>query len=211
MAVEFVSTVGLTDYSFDWITEEITIEAGITEVSAADLKQAIHDAQDEGGSGIVRNPIANFGNPVTLTTTSSTFLNVILLSGWKINSFAVVGTLTVGDGNVVSLVDGIDIFGPNVFVNFVNNTSAAGVLVTGGSGVTPSDVTDIENAIFDRIVEGAFTFEQMIRLVTASAAGAIEQAADGSYTVRGVDAATARILGELGANNSRNVTARNGA
>ena len=210
MAVEYVSTVGLTDYSFDWVAEEITIETGITDVSAADLKTAIHDAQD-GTQGMYRNPIANFGNPVTLTLTSSTFLNVILLAGWKINSFSVSGTLTVGDGNVVHITDGIDIFAANALVNFVNNTSAAGVLVTGGSGVTPSDVTDIENAIFDRIVEGAFTFEQMIRLVTASAAGAIEQATDGSYTVRGVDAATARILGELGANNSRNVTARDGA
>ena len=139
MAVEFVSTVGTTDYSFDWIAEEITIENGVTEVSADDLKTAIHDAQD-GTEGIYRTQIAAFGNPVVLTPTSSTFLNVILQGGWKINSFSVVGTLTVGDGNVVSLADGIDIFGPNVLVNFVNNTSAAGVLVTGGGGGTAADV-----------------------------------------------------------------------
>jgi hypothetical protein len=139
MAVEFVSTVGTTDYSFDWITEEITIENGVNEVSADDLKTAIHDAQD-GTQGIYRSQIGAFGNPVVLTTTSSTFLNVILQGGWKINSFAIVGTLTVGDGNVVSLADGIDIFGPNVLVNFVNNTSAAGVLVTGGgSGLSAEE------------------------------------------------------------------------
>lgn len=46
MAVEFVATVGLTDYSFDWVAEEITVEAGVTDVSAADLKTAIHNAQD---------------------------------------------------------------------------------------------------------------------------------------------------------------------
>ena len=144
MAVEFVATVGTTDYSFDWITEEITIEAGVTEVSAADLKQAIHDAQDEGGSGMTRSQIAVNGNPVVLTASSSTFLNVILQGGWKINSFAIVGTLTVGDGNVVHITDGIDIFGPNVFVNFVNNTSSAGVYVTGaGAGMTVEQATQL--------------------------------------------------------------------
>jgi hypothetical protein len=143
MAVEFVATVGTTDYSFDWVTEEITIEMGVTIVEAVDLKQAIHDAQDE-VVGMYRAPIATFGNPVTLTGTSSTFLNVILQDGWKINSFAATGTLTVGGGNVVSLNDGIDIFGPNVFVNFVNNTSSAGVYVTGaGAGLTAEQATQL--------------------------------------------------------------------
>ena len=142
MAVEYVSTIGTTDYSFDWITEEITIETGVTIVEATDLKDAIHDAQDE-VVGVYRNPIAAFGNPVTLTGSSSTFLNVILQSGWKINSFAVTGTLTVENGNVVSLADGIDIFGPNVFVNFVNNVSSAGVYVTSaGSGLTAQETRD---------------------------------------------------------------------
>lgn len=160
MAVEFVATVGTTDYSFDWITEEITVEAGVTEVSAADLKQAIHDAQDEGGSGMARAQIAVNGNPVVLTTSSSTFLNVILQGGWKINSFAVVGTLTVGDGNVVSLVDGIDIFGPNVFVNMVNNTSSAGVYVSGvGAGMTPEQDARLEELWQDRGFDSANPLE----------------------------------------------------
>ena len=139
MAVEFVTTVGLTDYSFDWVTEEITIEAGVTEITAADLKTAIHDAQD-GTEGMYRNQIAANGNPVVLTGTTSTFLNVILQDGWKINSFSGSGTLTVGAGNVVSLADGIDIFAANPLINFVNNTSAAGVLVQSGvSGLTAEE------------------------------------------------------------------------
>jgi len=143
MAVEFVSTVGLTDYSFDWVAEEITIEAGVTDVSAEDLKTAIHDAQD-GTQGMYRNQIAVNGNPVVLTGTTSTFLNVILQDGWKINSFSVSGTLTVGEGNVVSLTDGIDIFAANPLVNFVNNTSAAGVLVQGtGSGLDAAQATQL--------------------------------------------------------------------
>lgn len=141
MAVSFITTIGTTDYGFDWVNKVIEVEAGVTDVSAADLKLAIHDAQD-GTEGISFERIANSGNPVVLTGTSSTFLNVILLSTWKILSLSVSGTLTVGDGNVVHITDGIDIFAPNVNVTYVNNTSAAGVLVIASGVGTPAEVAD---------------------------------------------------------------------
>jgi hypothetical protein len=45
----------------------------------------------------------------------------------------------------------------------VNNTSAAGVLVTGGSGVTAGDIVDIKDAIFDEIVASSEDFRQAIQ------------------------------------------------
>lgn len=209
MADMLTVTVGTTDYTFDWTIQQIHIESGVTEVSAADLKQAIHDAQDD-EVGLPFDPIADFFNPVTLTATASTFLNVVLRDQWRIDSLAASGTLTVGNGNVVNVNNGIDIFAPNALVSMVNNTSQAGVLVTGGSGITQQDKNDIENQVFARTVEGGFSFEQMMRLIAASAAGDIVQAGDGSYTVTGVDETTARILGTLGANNSRVVTGKDG-
>ena len=142
MADMLTVTVGTTDYTFDWIAQHIHIEAGVTVVPAADLKQAIHDAQDD-VVAMPFPPIATFYNPVTLTGSSSTFLNVVLNDQWRIDSFSVSGTLTVGGGNVVNVNNGIDIFVPNVLVSMVNNTSAAGVLVTGGSAVTAQDKLDI--------------------------------------------------------------------
>jgi hypothetical protein len=139
MAVSFITTIGTTDYGFDWVNKVIEIEAAVLEITAADLKEAIHDAQD-GVEGITFDQIANFGNPVVLTASSSTFLNVILLSTWKILTLSTSSTFTVGSGNVVHLTDGIAIFAPNVLVTLVNNTSAAGVLVeTGVSGLTPTE------------------------------------------------------------------------
>jgi len=139
MAVSFITTIGTTDYGFDWVNKVIEIEAAVLDIGAADLKDAIHDAQD-GTEGMPFDQIANFGNPVVLTPTTSTFLNVILLSTWKILSLSVTGTFTVGEGNVVSLADGIDIFAANVLVTLVNNTSAAGVLVESGiSGLTGAE------------------------------------------------------------------------
>jgi hypothetical protein len=141
MAVSFITTIGTTDYGFDWVNKVIEIESAVLEITAADLKEAIHDAQD-GTEGVTFDQIAENGNPVVLTPTTSTFLNVILLSTWKILSLSVTGTFTVGSGNVVSKADGIDIFAPNVLVTLVNNTSAAGVLVvTGGSALLPAEAT----------------------------------------------------------------------
>jgi len=139
MANMLTVTVGTTDYTFDWIAQHIHIEAGVTEVSASDLRQAIHDAQDD----VVAMPfpaIATFYNPVTLSGSASTFLNVVLNDQWRIESLSGSGTLTVGGGNVVNVNNGIDIFVPNALVSMVNNTSAAGVLVESGvSGLTAQE------------------------------------------------------------------------
>lgn len=133
MADMLTVTVGTTDYTFDWIDQEIRIEALITEVSAEDLKTAIHDAQDD-EVAMPFDPIADFFNPVTLTGTSSTFLNVVMRDQWRIDSLSGSGTLTIGEGNVVNVNNGIDIFVPNVLVSMVNNTSQAGVYVSGTGG-----------------------------------------------------------------------------
>lgn len=139
MAVSFTTTIGTTDYGFDWVNKIIEIESGVLEITAGDLRLAIHDAQD-GTEGITFDQIANFGNPVVLTASTSTFLNVILLSTWKILSLSTTATFTVGSGNVVHITDGIAIFDSNVLVTLVNNTSAAGVLVESGvSGLTGSE------------------------------------------------------------------------
>lgn len=145
MAIMLTVTVGLTDYSFDWIDQHIHIEAGVTEVSATDLKTAIHDAQDD-EVAVPFDPIADFFNPVGLIPgSSSTFLNVVLRDQWRIESDSVSGTLTVGGGNVVNANNGIDIFEVNALVSTVNNVSAAGVLVQGaGSGLDATQDTYLE-------------------------------------------------------------------
>ena len=143
MADMLTVTVGTTDYTFDWIAQHIHVESGVTEVTAADLKTAIHDAQDD-PVAMPFPPIATFFNPVTLTGTTSTFLNVVLNDQWRIESLSGSGTLVVGAGNVVNENNGIDIFVANVLVSMVNNTSASGVLVQGtGSGLDASQTAQL--------------------------------------------------------------------
>ena len=138
------------------------------EVTAADLKQAIGDAQDD-TQGISFDPIASNANPVTLTSTSSTFLNVLLNDQWRIDSLSTSGTLTVGEGNVVNVNNGIDIFVPNALVSFVNNTSSAGVLVQGtGSGLDAGQdakltAIDTKTTYHDQIINN---FKELIKIST---------------------------------------------
>jgi hypothetical protein len=115
-------------------------------------------------------------------------------------------------GQLVPLDSSLPVFVPTTgaFTVFVNGLQPISQKVITGSGVTQQDKDDIENQIFARVVEGGFSFEQIFRLLAASAAGTITQALDGSYTITGIDATTARILGELGANNGRTITGRTG-
>lgn len=207
MAIALTVTVGTTDYSFDWVNQTIWIETGVQGVTAADLKQAIGDAQDS-VIGMAFPPICVNFNPVVLTATTSTFLNVVLEDQWRIDSFSPSGFLVMGTGNIVNVNNGIDIFQVNALVSFINNTSAAGVLVTGGSGVTPSDITDIKNAIFDEIMEDTETFAEQIRLMRAEAAGDINVAGT-TMTIKAANGTKTRITATADAD-GRDVTSVDG-
>lgn len=160
MSVIYTTTVGSIDFGFDWEDQEIEIDSTTVELSAVDLKTAIKMA--EGSEiGIVFPGVADFGNPVTLTAAASTFLTVILRDQWRILSMRTSGTFTTGEGNVVNVNNGIDIFAENPQVSGINNISSAGVLVeTGVSGLTSSEAANLLLikqilANYSEITEGA--------------------------------------------------------
>ena len=95
-------------------------------------------------------------------------------------------------------------------VQVIPGNSAGLQTVTSGSGVTQQDKDDIENQIFARTVEGTETFEQMIRLMRALAAGNIVQQTDGSYVIKSADGLTDRITGDDAANGGRTISAVDG-
>lgn len=86
-----------------------------------------------------------------------------------------------------------------------------GLVVQTGSGVLPGDIQDIEDAIFDRVVENGETFEVMMRLLRAAAAGSIAELPDGSYVIKSADGGTDRITGDDAANGGRDISATDGA
>lgn len=85
--------------------------------------------------------------------------------------------------------------------SIVNNVSirpqnSAGLQqVTSGSGVLPSDVIDIRNAIFEFVMENAETFADQIRLMRAEAAGSIERTGN-IHRIKSADGTKDRIVAE---------------
>lgn len=86
-----------------------------------------------------------------------------------------------------------------------------GLVVATGSGVTQQDKDDIENQIFARLIEGGESFEVMVRLMRAAAAGSIVALGDGTYKIKGVAGVTDRIEGEPAANSGRSITSTDGS
>jgi hypothetical protein len=111
------------------------------------------------------------------------------------------------NNNIFDVENGI--LNPTDKVTVISTNSAGLQTVTSGSGVTQQDKDDIENQIFTRVIESTFTFEQVLRLLGAIAAGDIVQQTDGSYVIKGLDDSTNRILGDLATNNGRDITGRN--
>lgn len=68
---------------------------------------------------------------------------------------------------------------------------------------------DIAN-IFAYIVENGESFEQVLRLIRADAAGKIVQAGDGSYAIRDAADTKDRIVGDDAANGGRDITSTDG-
>jgi hypothetical protein len=132
--------------------------------------------------------------------------------GWRLRPFDLDQTINItgqmaGQDPTLPLI--IPTVGGRTVLGFNVQPIAQVETITTGSGVTQQDKDDIENQIFGRVVESTFTFEQVMRLLGALAAGDITQQLDGSYVIKGLDDATSRILGELGPNNGRDVTGRN--
>jgi len=112
------------------------------------------------------------------------------------------------NNNIFDVENGILV--PTPLVTVISTNSAGLQTVVSGSGVTQQDKDDIENQIFTRIVEGAITFEQLVRIISAEAAGKVIQQPDGSYVIRDINDTKTRIAGDDSANNGRDITSVDG-
>jgi hypothetical protein len=93
------------------------------------------------------------------------------------------------------------------FTVFVNGLQPISQKVITGSGVTQQDKDDIEDQIFARLVESGYTFEQLMRIIAAVAAGNINQNGAGVYQIRDINDTKDRIAGDDTANGGRDITA----
>ena len=120
--------------TFNFETEVVSIDSGTSSLQAETLQKGARDAE-ESTTGITYRRIIDASGKIALDAQSQTGLTITLLRNWKILSLKTSGLLSVGGGNVVNENTGVLIFGSNPQVDTQNNTSVAGVRVT-GSGVT---------------------------------------------------------------------------
>jgi len=124
----YLTTVNGIDFSFNFATEEVCTDAGTDRLDADSLQEAAREAETS-EMGIVFPAIVNTSGKVTLDAFSETGLNVVLQGSWTVCTQKTTGLFTVGEGNVVSDVNGVEIFSSNPTVDTQNNTSQAGVRV----------------------------------------------------------------------------------
>jgi len=120
--------------------------------------------------------------------------------------------VTATGGNLVgvdSVGDPANAVLPTAFTQVINESDVSAALIS-GTGVTQGDKDDIENQIFDRIVEAGFSFEALIRLMASNAAANVVQQLDGSYVIRDINDTKDRITGDDAVNGGRTISATDG-
>lgn len=78
------------------------------------------------------------------------------------------------------------------------------------AGATVETSGLVDDIVFGRLVETGFSFEAVIRILAAHAAGAINEPVDGTYAVRDINNTKDRISGTETVNGGRNITAVDG-
>ena len=174
MAVVYTATVNSKNYGFDYEDQRIDVDSTVDNMKVADLWTAIKQAQAV-TEGISYDKIASGSGNDVLGTGVETFLTLTLLDNWEVNSLKVSGKFEVSGGNLIR-EDQNDPFRDNPLITYIAFLSQAGIatqIETGISGVTPDDIVDFRNAVFNTVMENSETFAEQIRLIRAEAAGKV--------------------------------------
>lgn len=183
--------------SINWATKVISVPqadltnlgGGIYEMDIDVFRLALKDLEDdEAGIPFLRTHNHN----AEVTVAGTTLARVVEI----INGY----TVTFEDGQyAVNLVGANSNIADVANVNQVSirTQNAAGLIVTSGGGsLTAAQV-------WQRVVEGGFTAEQILRLVAASVAGKLAGAETDTITITGLDGATPRIVADVDDNGNR--------
>jgi len=112
----YITTVNDIGFAFDFSTEVVCTDINTEKLDADSLQEAAREAETS-EMGIVFPQIVNTSGKVTLDAESETGLNVVLQNNWLICTDKTSGLYTVSGGNVVSDINGVEIFAPNPAVD----------------------------------------------------------------------------------------------
>lgn len=136
------------------------------------------------------------------------------------NTTVTVGGITLArvieiiNGYTVTFEDGqyaVNLLNANSNVADVTNVNQVSVRpfnstgliqITQGSGVLPSDITAIESAIWNRLIDG-FKAEDIIKIMASVLAGKVSGAGSGTESFKSIDDTKVRVISNADTNGNR--------
>ena len=134
----------------NWLTKQIEVSSPQVVITAQDLINDIRDFEYT-WDGMAYERIADASGKEDLGNGVSVGITVSLLSPWQILWYVGNYIATISGGNLVGGLGG-DPVAYTAGVQVVIIQSAASTVVATGSGVLPSDVEDIADAVWDELV-----------------------------------------------------------
>jgi hypothetical protein len=131
----------------NWLTKQIEVSSPQVVITAQDLINDIRDFEYS-WDGMAYERIADASGKEDLGNGVSVGITVSLLSPWQILWYVGNYIATISGGNLVGGLGG-DPVAYTAGVQVVIIQSAASTVVATGSGVLPSDVEDIKDAVWD--------------------------------------------------------------
>jgi hypothetical protein len=179
--------------TIDWENQLINVTSPQTDVLVQDLIDFIR-TEEPSSDGIAYSKVADATGKDSLGGATSTGITLTLLDNWQLKFWDGNYTATISGGNLLGGPSG-DPVAYTAGVQVVVIQSAASTLVVTGSGVSPSDITDIADAVWDEAIAQHLAIGSTgEKLNDAGAAGSpptVEQIADAVWD----EAAAAHVVG----------------
>jgi hypothetical protein len=138
--------------TIDWENQLINVTSPQTDVLVQDLIDFIR-TEEPCCEGIAYSKVANATGKDSLGGAASTGITLTLLDNWQLKFWTGSYTATISGGNLIGGPGG-DPVAYTAGVQVVIIQSAASTLVVTGSGVAPSDIDDIADAVWDELSAG---------------------------------------------------------
>lgn len=199
--------------AFDGVTKVITVSI-VDVISVRDVYSRWADWVATAGNAVFLPAFATLGgDDIDAVAGTKIPIYAFLINGWRIRPREASHTLTVNDG-ILLVAGGGDPFVNTVGtfvvrINYQQPVQAISFATGGGAGPTANDIA---LAVWAKIIEGAYTAEQMIRIMASVLVGnATGINAPGPETFASIDGSKTRVAGTVGNDGVRTVTARDGS
>ncbi len=145
---------------FDFTNSLITAQDTIDTLTNQELANAIRDATEE-LVALAFPHIANMSGKTDLGNSVFTGIVIELLNDWKIVTSKTTGTFTVLDGTTLRTASAGEIFAINNTTTQINLMTQSGTISVTGSGVTPEDIEEIADAVWEELEDDHKTSKTM--------------------------------------------------